>query len=144
MYLNEDFPHLNPANHQPTSEPTTDYNSIAWAMNEKDRWWSPDPFGIYYWPQDVPRTETLDAYTHLFELYGYVLCSNADLESGYEKVAIYANSDGEPTHVARQLPCGRWTSKLGQDQDIRHNSLACLNDGVYGLVFRFLKREIFR
>ena len=123
-----------------TSPPTTAYNSIAWAMNENDCWWSPDPFGIYYWPLGVPTTETLDTYTHLFELYGYVLCSNADLESGYEKVAIYANSDGEPTHVAKQLTCGRWTSKLGQGHDIRHDSPGVLEARVYGFVSRILKR----
>ena len=43
------------------------------------------------------------------------------LQDGYEKIAIYA-LDGEPTHAARQLDTGRWTSKLGKHEDIEHDT----------------------
>ena len=50
-------------------------------------------------------------------------CESGDLEVGFEKVAIYAQADGAPTHAARQLPDGTWTSKLGQEVDIGHTDL---------------------
>jgi hypothetical protein len=61
-------------------------------------------------------------------------------EPGYEKVAIYAAPDGTPTHVARQLTSGLWSSKLGQLQDIQHR-LEDLAGSVYGDCARFPKRE---
>jgi hypothetical protein len=65
-----------------------------------------------------------------------------DLENGYEKVAIYT-LNGVPTHAARQLPNGNWTSKLGSEIDIEHNSLDCLNGTVYGKAEIIMKRRIF-
>lgn len=63
----------------------------------------------------------------LFLAAGYELCGDGSLEDRYEKIAIYAK-DGEPTHAARQLGDGRWTSKLGKYEDIEHDSL----DALYG------------
>jgi hypothetical protein len=54
------------------------------------------------------------------------------LESQYEKVALFAK-DGRVTHAARQLPSGRWTSKLGSDVDIEHE-LYAIEGEVYGTV----------
>jgi hypothetical protein len=47
------------------------------------------------------------------------------------KVAIYA-SGGELTHAARQLPDGQWTSKLGDLEDIEHDTLEALKCEEYG------------
>ena len=47
------------------------------------------------------------------------------LEIGFEKVAIYSDAHG-PQHVARQLPDGKWTSKLGQQVDVEHSTLSVL------------------
>jgi hypothetical protein len=44
-----------------TSPDTIDYNCVAWAAEEDDIWWWPDPFLESYWPYDVPREETLEA-----------------------------------------------------------------------------------
>ena len=43
-------------------------------------------------------------------------------------IAIYCNFNPqlktlEVTHAARQLPSGKWTSKLGDADDIEHNTL---------------------
>ena len=41
-----------------------------------------------------------------------------------EKVAIFVSArTGAPTHAARQLPSGQWTSKLGAGIDIVHDDL---------------------
>ncbi|MFM5979047.1 MAG: hypothetical protein ACKO9I_00565, partial [Sphaerospermopsis kisseleviana] len=76
-----------------------------------------------------------------FKTIGYEICENDVLETGFQKIAIYANSNKIPTHIARQLPDGKWTSKLGQDEDIEHNNLQGLtgNPG-YGEVAFLMKK----
>jgi hypothetical protein len=57
-------------------------------------------------------------------------------ERGVEK-----SGGGKPKHAARQLANGRWTSKLGELEDIEHtlNGL----DGIwYGSVMLILKRAL--
>lgn len=63
---------------------------------------------------------------------GYETCQTRDLEPGKRKIAIYAKGD-LPTHAARQLPTGEWTSKLGRYVDIGH-ALTDLEGEVYGTV----------
>jgi hypothetical protein len=66
------------------------------------------------------------------------------MEAGFEKIAIYVDGDGVPTHAARQLSDGAWTSKLGEWEDIRHLTLEAMeDDGLglgYGKVSLILKR----
>jgi hypothetical protein len=45
-----------------------------------------------------------------------------------------------PKHAARSLPNGAWTSKLGDDEDIEHSTLAVLEGREYGRAKVFLKR----
>jgi len=44
-------------------------------------------------------------------------------------------------HAARQLPEGRWTSKLGELEDIEH-ALHDLTGTVYGSVVLVMKRAL--
>jgi hypothetical protein len=44
-------------------------------------------------------------------------------------------------HAARQLPGGRWTSKLGNREDIEHD-LNAVSGEAYGTVVMVLKRPI--
>lgn len=87
----------------------------------------------------MPRQETLEVFRDAFATLGYVVCARADLEPGFEKVALFADVNGTPTHAARQLPDGTWTSKLGLSEDIQH-ALADLAGDVYGSVVLILKR----
>lgn len=123
-----------------TSPASTRYNCIAWAANRTDTPWWPDPQGVGYWPEGVPRAETLEAFYQAFESIGYTRSADADLESGFEKVALYAIA-GQPKHAARQLADGSWSSKLGKYIDIAH-SLNGLEGTVYGQVVGFLKRPV--
>ena len=66
-------------------------------------------------------TNTIDSVIELFRGVGYEPCNDGSLETGNEKIAIYA-MNSEPTHAARQLPNGQWTSKLGQYEDIVHST----------------------
>ena len=73
------------------------------------------------------------------------MCQDAEVINGIEKIAIYADAFGDFTHAARQLRDGRWTSKLGDLDDIEHESLeevAGAPDCDYGVVVRYMMRPI--
>ena len=133
------FPRLRSDTYKITSPAQVDYNCIAWAAGDDSRWWEPDSFGQYYWPEGVPREYTVEVYTEVFQKLGFEVCQDATFEVGVEKVAIFA-LDGSPTHAARQLVDGTWTSKLGQLEDIEHRDLDQVGEGDYGEPVLFLKR----
>lgn len=124
-----------------TSPASREYNCVAWAVEENTRWWWPDANDIYFWPQNAPRAETLDAFESAFGLLGYERCESTQLEDGWEKIAVFVGSNAKPTHVARQLNNSQWTSKLGSNVDIEHE-LTELQSLIpnYGSVALVLKR----
>jgi len=132
------FPLLVPGAFRQASPDTSAYNCIAWAAGVTNLNWWPNPYG--FWPPDVPREETIDAFLAAFATVGFVLCADGTLESGLEKIALYADFGG-PTHAARQLPDGQWTSKLGQSIDITHTTPWVLNGPEYGAIVRFMQRR---
>ena len=137
-----------------TSPECVYYNCIAWAAKEDIRWWEPDIMGYYYWPEEIPRRYTVDAYMMAYGTLGYVVCKNEILEEGFEKIALYADSNKRPKHAARQLPDGNWTSKLGKSFDVRHefidkwSEIICRPDNIrfnvssYGTIEAILKRPV--
>lgn len=129
-----DFPRLTPANHRVTSPPSSDYNCVAWAAGDTDRWWQP----FSYWPVSAEEygPEELAA---AFLALGYEDCDGPAREDSHLKVALYS-SGAFYTHAARQLPSGQWTSKLGAEEDIEHDTPEDVGGGVYGEVFRYMKR----
>jgi hypothetical protein len=131
------FPRLQGANYQITSPKEARYNCIAWAAGDTERWWEPSE--KYYWPPGIPLCDSLDSYVQAFATLGYSPCSGDASEPGFEKIAIFVDSNGMPTHATRQLVNGRWTSKLGQLEDIEH-ALDDLVGEVYGKVGQILKR----
>jgi len=136
------FPNLRSGNYEITSERSPSYNCIAWAAGRTDRWWWPSPPPFSYWPENVPRKESIQSFVLAFKELGYEPCENVRLEPGYEKVAIYADADRIPTHMARQLASGDWTSKLGQLEDIRHSTLEEIEGTAYGRAVQILRRPI--
>jgi hypothetical protein len=56
-------------------------------------------------------------------------------------IALFADKNDFPLHAARQLPSGRWTSKLGELEDIEHG-LRDLEGDAYGTVVLIMKRPI--
>ena len=116
------------------------YNCFAWAAGSVTDWWWPlDNVPRCYWPPEVPREITLDAFCAAFLTLGYIRCADETHEPGFDRLALFADAHGVPTHAARQLPSGRWTSKLGQAEDIEHE-LRALEGEIYGAVVLFLKR----
>jgi hypothetical protein len=136
------FPNLAGKGYEITSPATDDYNCIAWAAGATHQWWWPDPLDEEYWPPQVPRSATVEAFLLAYQTLGYEPCAEAGLEPGFEKIVLYAHADGTPTHAAKQLPSGQWTSKLGRMEDIIHNAPDSLAGEVYGQVIRILKRSL--
>jgi hypothetical protein len=126
---------------EPPSARDSKYNCIAWAANDThSKWWpwAYPPQG--YWPAGIDRDDTIKAFSEAFATLGYKLCDDASFEPGYEKVAIYVGKDGLVKHMARQLPTGTWTSKLGDLEDIEHETLEMVAGEAYGIPKAFLKR----
>lgn len=138
--LVELFPNLQEKGYDLTSPETPFYNCMAWAAGDTARWWWPDPNDQYYWPAGIPRHETLQTFILLFKNIGYTVCEDAKYEDAFEKVAIYVDDlTGKPTHAARQVAYGRWTSKLGSLVDIEHD-INGVSGRRYGSIAAIMKR----
>ncbi|HEV3383502.1 MAG TPA: hypothetical protein VG097_01740, partial [Gemmata sp.] len=88
----------------------------------------------------APREETIAAFIAAFATAGFLSTTSADLEPELEKVALFAIGS-TPTHAARQLSNGWWSSKLGPAIDIEHDTLDAVAGGVYGDVVAILCRK---
>ena len=143
--IEREFPACAAEGYVETSPATPDYNCIAWAAGQTDIAWWPLQVPGCYWPLRVPPKADVNAFVQAFAMLNYVACDNGTLEAGFEKIAIYALEDGTPTHAARQLSDGSWTSKLGRYKDITHATPAALESSAkgrtdYGVVVACMKR----
>ncbi len=137
--LEDAFPGLSTGSYAIKSPETNRYNCFAWAAGENDRWWDPGEQPYSFWPDDATESLDIDTIVEAYTTVGYERCSDGDLEKGFEKVALFTGDSGVPTHAARQLTDGRWTSKLGRCEDIEHD-LEGLEGDLYGKISCFLKR----
>jgi hypothetical protein len=138
MNLTDLFPKLNADNHEITSPKTIKYNCIAWAAGNTDHWWQP---GVH-WPMEASRDDYgLGNAVAAFKSLGYEECDDGTPEDGFMKLALYGSSMMY-THAARQLPDGRWTSKLGQLEDITHTTTDVIECGAYGEVVQYMERAV--
>ncbi len=138
--LEHAFPRLGQNGYRITSQASQVYNCIAWAANDTGNWWWPLSRGrVNYWPLGAPRDESVSAFQAAFAVLGYLWCNDELPESGFEKIALFADAHDMPTHAARQLDSGLWTSKLGELQDIEHQ-LRDLEGAIYGTVACIMRR----
>ena len=135
------FPALGGAKWRVTSPESPLYNCAAWAVGETDRWWDPGMEEGYYWPAGITREQSVATLVAVFRTIGYKTCLSGRLEDGLQKLAIYGDAHGRATHVARQLPSGAWTSKLGASEDIEHSTAEGLEGALYGKVVQFLSKH---
>jgi hypothetical protein len=140
------FEKLRSSDYEGKSFADWNYNCIAWAMGRTDKPWWPSTIKGYHWPRILPREalgkETLDNFVRAFKRLRYTLSRSKDfsLEKGFEKIVIYVKGQQNPTHAARQLPSGMWTSKIGDEEDIEHVSPSVLEGAEYGTVAVVMKR----
>jgi hypothetical protein len=127
-----------------TSDPTEDYNCLAWALGLTNAWIDPIDHQIWpgkYWPPGIPEDWSVTTTREILARSGYAEeTTNEYLELEWEKVALFAKNSGD-LHFARQLPSGKWTSKLGMQIDIEHDDLGSLTGTEYGRVILILKRK---
>jgi hypothetical protein len=133
------FPQLDVKSASVTSNIDPFYNCFAWAAGDSKNNWRPtkSPFSVWFTDSIV---DTLDNFVENYRYVGFEETATSDYEDGFEKIAIYVDQNGEPTHAARQLDSGVWTSKLGEIEDIEHKTLQCLEGQEYGNVKAILKR----
>lgn len=147
------FENLKEGEFEITSPFDPKYNCIAHAAEDDSKWWWAVDAAMagndVFWYNNIPSQATLENFILAFQKLGYEPCDNAELEKEFEKVAIYVSikdeihsPKGTPTHMSRQLSTGKWTSKLGQDVDISHNTLHSLEGKIYGEVSQVLKRSV--
>lgn len=138
------FPSLS-AEARQTSPKDDCYNCIAWAAGDTDHhWWpTPVPTNGVYWP--VEPEETQEGFVRAFRTLGYEPCGDGQLEEGIEKLVLYVDPQGVPTHMARQLESGKWSSKMGiLLEDIEHPTPDELCGPAYGRIALFLARPKYR
>jgi hypothetical protein len=134
------WPYLLSEGYSVASIETWDYNCIAFAADVQDQWWWPDANGDAEWPPGVKREETLERFIEAFETLGYKRCWFPWRQRRFERIAIYT-LNGVPTHAAKQLPDGRWKSKLGPWEDIEHNTIKAVEEYIYGKAVVYMKRR---
>jgi hypothetical protein len=61
--------------------------------------WPAGDEGKCTWPPDLPREETVASFRLLFGRFGYLLSEDAELEIGFEKIALFVDSEGNPLHA---------------------------------------------
>ena len=141
--LQKVFPRLATTPFTVTSEAAPQYNCVAFAVGITDqRWWPHTNQKGWHWPTTAPQEETLAAFEAVLRELGWEVCSAGSLESGYEKLAIFANGNMMPTHIARQIATGSWVSKLGTWLDIEHTNCQGLTGDEYGEVAMYMRRAV--
>ncbi|HEY0139475.1 MAG TPA: hypothetical protein VGF48_01195 [Thermoanaerobaculia bacterium] len=134
------FPRLKVTPATFTSARTPVYNCFAYAAGEFGRQWEPTRFDAY-WPAALEGNDSVDACTQVYGALGYEPCElDATLEAGFEKIAFYVVR-GAVQHAARQMPSGRWRSKIASFEDIEHETPHELECDMYGEVVLILKRR---
>ena len=129
------------------------YNCISWSVLRDNIITWPfrdvDLDGVY-WPEEIEREESLDAFKKLFSKSGFVEeTKNAEYEDGFLKIAIFtvpsdpgSKFDRKVTHAVRQrISDGLWWSKLGKSFDIFHSIVQSVECDVYGEVSLILKKK---
>jgi hypothetical protein len=124
----------------PPDDQAPRYNCFAFAAGDDTRRWEPDPAGQYYWPT-ADRRYTVPAFIGAYETRHYKVCDHGLQERGYDKIAIYTNPFGIVQHVARQMSDGHWLSKLGDLEDIIHNTPQSLASVIYGEPVCYMRRR---
>jgi len=139
-WIHEEFPYLRDRSYRVTSLYCEDYNCIAWAVGDTENWWSPDEDS--YWPENVRRDDSLEAFLEAFRTKQYELCAfDETVEENREKIVLFIDHNGKPTHAAKQLDSGAWTSKLGRVWDIEHDALRGVECNEYGHAKYMLSRQ---
>ena len=136
------FPNLVTDGYEVTSPASRKYNCISWVAGDITQKWDCTalPMAGYYWPAEATVGQGIDALVSAFKTLRYEVCHDASVERGVEKIALFADTHGEWTHAAKQLSDGRWSSKLGDAEDIAHATTQGVEGLIYGQVKHYMRR----
>lgn len=141
FHLEAVLPNLVPGQYKVTSKKDKKYNCAAWAVEEGlQTWIEPRTGAGLSWPDGIPFDYSIESYVQMFEHYGFERCAGWNHEDGFLKVAIFSDDSVEFSHASREQEDGSWTSKLGPDEDIRHDKLSAVVSNDYGLPVAYLKK----
>ena len=122
----QNYPNLHAGNYRDTGPPSKEYNCIAWAAGIDNDWWEPTEGRT--WPGNAPR--------------GLAGCKIASLVMVFESADFVLCADGpEWMHAARQLETGKWTSKMGEDELIEHDTPEDLVGPWCGQIVKYMQRK---
>lgn len=125
-----------------TSPEDLNYNCVAWAVGDVNRWWEPDPdCETTYWPTNVPQELTIHALKLAYQTLNFKECNTGSFEQGIHKIAIFSTDKIYYSHVCKQIDTLYWSSKLGRGMDVKH-TLFSLENGLYGDVVCFMQKQI--
>lgn len=127
------FPNLTNESLQIKSRQTDDYNCVAWAVGIDDDWIQ---FKDEYGNLDV----NLSTYIKYFQALGFSITEDRAFVNGIHRIAIYYVS-GEFKHVSFQLADGIWASKMGDWEDIHHQTLESLVGPSYGTELTIMQKK---
>ena len=132
--------------YEETSKATINYNCLSWAVEITDTFLDPQARCVgYSWPDGAEREWTIAGCRQVLARYGYIEeCGDGGFEDECVKVAMYVDEHGTPTHFARQIHGGKWTSKLGDLIDVVHDNLSCIEGHDcehYGTAKYFFKEK---
>jgi hypothetical protein len=128
------FPNLSLDNFKFTSLQTDEYNCVAWVIDKDDDW-------IQFYYDNGNNDVRVSRYIEYFNSLGFTISNNPNLQEGVIKIAVYSDDSNEFKHVARQLPNGKWTSKLGDWEDIEHETAEVLLGKSYGSRLTIMERK---
>lgn len=128
--IQKNFPNLGPDKFAYTSLKTEDYNCMAWAVENTEDW-------IQF---DGGYDCKIETYINYFSSLGFTITEDVSYTNGIIKICLYAENN-EFRHVARQLPNGRWTSKMGDWEDIEHETPDVLIGNFYGSKLIFMEKS---
>ena len=142
--IRKNWPKLTEENARITSIDDRDYNCLAFVVGDSENFWWPKKEEGIYWPNEFPFLNTLPNVLNMLKAkFNFEKCDSSCLEIGYEKIAIYGEIESYlPKHYAKQLPNGKWKSKLGGLEDIEHDTLDALGGEFYGEPMAIVKRRI--
>jgi len=120
------------------------YNCFSWAVGIDNLWLDMYYFQRYFKLDPSSLDHSANGYAFFMEMFDFKICTNGNLENGFEKIAIYEQY-GEFQHVALQKSNGNWKSKMGQMEDIEHkdlNDISGIGQDRYGTPKIYMKRSL--
>ena len=132
------FPRLSGESFEIVAQPSIQYNCIAYAAGDTDKWW--DHTEDNYWPVSATRSDRIESLKEVFGRLGFEQCQDGRIENGFQKVSLYERQ-GAWTHAALQMPDGSWRSKMGRGPVIEHLSPESLSGGEYGEATVYMRRS---